>query len=171
MCVGGALQTFLPMSPIIKAYGAGTNAFLFTSIPMAVYGLYRAYFALSGHAVKKLGDAAASTKKYSSATTAVLYLLGVQAALAVPVVRESANKGYAAVVGDFPTLLAGTYGGQWAAQWAVFQRATLCCLAFSLVFWTLELLAAAALRFLGAAYRGVLGTHRTGTGTSSNPKE
>jgi hypothetical protein len=155
------------MSPLSKTYSASTNAFLITSIPMAVYGLYRAYFAVSDHAVKKLGDVAVSTKKYSSATTAVLYLLGVQAALSVPVVRESVNKGYDAVVGDFASLLAGKYGGQWAAQWAVFQRATLCCLAFSLVFWVLELLAAAALRFLGAAYRGVRSAHGTDTRISS----
>ena len=98
-----------------------------------------------------------TTAGIASVVRAVLILIGLRFVLSFETVTTGFSTLFDMFVGDFPELLVATYGPQWTQQWGVFQRTTTVFLFATAVFFILESVVGVALRFFGAAARGIMG--------------
>jgi hypothetical protein len=82
------IQTFFRFTPIVQ--GKTMNAFLFSSLPMLIYTVFRVYFIFSDFVVKKITEVKgmSALSSFTFYLKALLYLFGLWLLLFVPTVKE-----------------------------------------------------------------------------------
>ena len=159
--MGGATQMLLPMGPVIPGGSQALNSFLFTGIPLAIYGTYRGYFTICDMAsVRATKITNVLGPMGSSCAKVALYFVGILFILVVPGARESVGNAYDSIVGDLPLIMLETYGDRWAKELSVFKRATGVFTALTVCLMMLEFVAGHAIQFAGACWRSLTKTKK-----------